>query len=156
MRLGPVVIASLTVSLLAFAADPLSGTWKINIEKSKLSDPARWKDAVAIIESHGDGFRQTMVRTTPDGKTTKSTSVISYDGKDTPVEGRPGDSTTAQRIDSFHLRIVYKSNGKQTGVLESTISPDGKTVTDTFKGIGRSGKPLDEIRVYDKQSDTAK
>jgi hypothetical protein len=155
MRFGVVGMVALVVSPLVFAADPFVGTWKINIEKSKLSDPARWKGAVAIMESTGGGLRTTFERPMPDGQIRRTSNVVSY-GKETPIEGSPGDTTIAERVDSFHLRIIYKTNGKQTGVLESTVSPDGKTVTDIHKGTGRSGKPLDEVRVYDKQSDSAK
>jgi hypothetical protein len=150
MRFGVIAIAALTVSMSAFAADPFVGTWKINIEKSKLSDPARWKGTVAIMEPTAGGLRNTFERPMPDGQIRRTSSVLFY-GKDTPAEGSPGDTTITERIDSFHLRVIYKTNGKQTSVLESTVSPDGKTITDTHKGTGRSGKPLDEIRVYDKQ-----
>ena len=47
---GAMAIAALTVSRLAFAADPFAGTWKQNIDKSFNSNP---RSAVIRIEPAG-------------------------------------------------------------------------------------------------------
>ncbi len=155
MRCGALGMIAVAVSLSAFAADPYVGTWKINIEKSMLSDPTRWKGTVVIMESIPNGFRNIFEQPMPDDQIRRTSSVLSY-AKDNPVEGNPQDTKTTERIDSHYLRVTFKTNGKKTSVLESTVSPDGKTITDIHKGTGRSGKPLDEVRVYDKQSDSTK
>lgn len=147
-------ISALCSVLFAFsvvAATPEVGIWKIDIEKSKLADPTSWNGRRIIIELTGNSRRLTFERSMPDGQIQKQVTVRSYDGKESIVEGRPGDTTTTQRTDDFHHRTIFKSKGKQTAVLESAVSPDGKTMTNTLKGIDSNGKAVDEIRVWHRQ-----
>jgi hypothetical protein len=133
------------------AANPEVGIWKIDLEKSKLANPTSWNGRRMIIEQTGNGRRITFERPMPDGQVQKQVAVRSYDGKESIVEGSAGDTTTTQRIDDFHHRTIFKTKGKQTVVLESTVSPDGKTMTNVFKGTRPNGKAVDEIRVWDRQ-----
>lgn len=151
MRFGTIAIAALAVTLSAFGADQNVGTWKINMEKSKLQNPAAWKGRRMIIESTDNGIRITFEQPMPDGQIQKRVSVRSLDGKENPVEGSPGHTTTSQRIDYFHIRTTFKTNGKETSALDGTISPDGKTMTNIVKGTDSHGKPFEEIRVFDRQ-----
>ena len=151
MRFGAIATASLAVALSAFGADQIVGTWKINTEKSKLVEPTSYNGRQMIIEPTGNGYRFTFEQPMPDGQIQKRVELRSSDGKEVAVEGRPGLATTMQRIDDFHHRTISKMNGKQVQVLESTISPDGKTMTNVVKGTDSKGKPYEEIRVFDRQ-----
>jgi len=54
------------------------------------------------------------------------------DGTDAPVTiaGKPSGETMAiKRIDDHHATAVLKSNGTLFGTAQSTLSPDGKTLT---------------------------
>ena len=134
-----------------FAATPDVGTWKIDIEKSKLINPTSWNGRRMIVELTGNGRRITFERPMPNGQIQKQAAVRSDDGKESVVEGSAGDTTTTLRIDDFHHRTIFKTNGKQTAVLDSTVSPDGKVMTNTLKGTDNNGKAVDEIRVWNRQ-----
>ena len=152
MKINMLAVCGVLFATSLLAATPEVGTWKINLEKSKLVSPASWNGRRMIIERTDNGSRRiTFERPMPNGQIQKQVAVRSYDGKESAVEGTPGETTTTQRIDDFHVRTVFKTNGKQTLVLESTVSPDGKVMTNTIKGMDKNGKPFDEIRVFDKQ-----
>jgi hypothetical protein len=71
--------------------------------------------------------------------------------KENPASGSPGETTVSQTIDPYHERTIFKRDGKEVAKLESVISPDGKTMTNTITGVGNDGKPVEEIRVWVKQ-----
>jgi hypothetical protein len=60
MRLNKFVLCILLIVGTAVAADPEVGTWKINIEKSKLRNPAAWKGRIMIIEQVGPDTRRVI------------------------------------------------------------------------------------------------
>jgi hypothetical protein len=133
-----------------FAADPMVGTWKINIEKSKLRNPAAWKGRSMIIEQvASDTFRITFILPNANGGVDRRVDIRSP--KENPVDGSPGETSVQQKIDEHHRRTIFKRNGTEVGKLESAISPDGKTTTNTISGVGNDGKPFEEVRVWDKQ-----
>src|SRR5262249_1540193 len=133
MRFGAIVIAVLTISLSAFAADPFVGTWKPNVEKWRLSAdaPERRKSEVITFESVGKGqYRQTI--TTLDGKATNATytqpDVWHVDGREYKFDG--GITRKAERIGLRHFRMTA-SSGKGKGVFDYVVSADGKTLNVT-------------------------
>jgi hypothetical protein len=155
MRCGAIVIATLRVSLSAFAADPFVGTWKpTNVARWKLSPGARErrKSELITFESVGkDQLRQTV--TTLDRKVTNATNtqpqVWLVDGKEHKSD--EGFTSKAERIDLGHfLTTALSSKGR--AVFDYVVSEDEKTLTLTRKGAGlTSGRPLDELLVYEKQ-----
>jgi hypothetical protein len=55
-----------------------------------------------------------------------------FDGSEAPVlaNGKPSGETMAiKRLDAHHSSTVLKMNGEQFGVSNSTLSPDGTTLT---------------------------
>jgi hypothetical protein len=126
------------------AADPFVGTWRPNLEKWKGSEDM--KSEVLTFEATGkDQYRLIGTR---DGKPTGNPPVVwIVDGKE-----RKEDETTSKidRIDDHHLR-VQRSSSVGNVVNDWVVSPNGKTVTVTRKGIGQKGQSVDTLWVYDKQ-----
>ena len=144
------VLALTLLSGTLIAADPRVGTWKMNLEKSKVPDPAAWKSRVMIVEATGpETFNVTFEDTRADGTVARRTDVLSFDGKKNPTAG--GRVRVSRRIDDHHAIDVFEKDGKEVERLEEVISADGKTMTDHLKGITTNGQPLDQIRVWDKQ-----
>jgi hypothetical protein len=126
------------------------GTWKINVEKSKLRNPAAWKGRSMIIEQVGsDTFHVTFLLPKANGGVERRVDIRSP--KENPVDGSPGETSVMQRIDEYHHRTIFKKDGKEIGKIESAISPDGRTTTNTINGVSNDGKPFEEIRVFDRQ-----
>ena len=136
---------------LAQSADPMLGTWKLNVEKSK----SPYKSGTSVIEAAGDGVKVTADMVGADGTAYHWTWTAKYDGKDVPITGTTpfGAGTVAAltRVDAHTAKIVGKRNGEV--ILTQTIvtSADGKTRTLTTKGKDAKGQPVETVSVYDKQ-----
>ena len=149
MRLSRLLLVGILCAATMLAADPQIGTWTINIEKSKLTHPAAWKGRKMIIEPAGaDAVRITFEQPLPNGEVQRRVNIRS--AKENPG-GNSGETSITQRIDEHHRRTIFKKDGKQVGTIDSTVSEDGKTMTNLFKGTDSKGNPIDEVRVFDKQ-----
>lgn len=148
----------LTLTALALcAADNSLGTWKRNIEKSKVNTstaiPNPYKSQVTVREAADGGVKVTSKGERMDGTPANSTYTIKYDGKPVPVTGiRDFDSISVKQIDAD----TFTSESKKTGgnyhtTGRTVISKDGKTMTNTQKGTDADGKPIAFTIMYDKQ-----
>jgi hypothetical protein len=135
-------------AVLAQSTDPLVGTWKLNVAKSK----APFKSGTSVIESVGKGIRFTVDLVGTDGSKSHWAFTADYDGKDVPVTGDSpyGDTVSVTRVDERTIQIVGKYQGKATTTHTITVSPDGKTRTSTAKGTDKNGKPVDSVSFYEK------
>ena len=135
----------------AQSPDPMLGTWKLNVEKSK----SPYTSGTSVIEAAGDGVKVTADMVGADGTAYHWTWTAKYDGKDVPVTGKTpyGDNGTVAltRVDANTVKIVSKIGGKTTLNQTITTSADGKTRTVTTKGVDAKGQPIETNTVYDKQ-----
>ena len=150
------VIALLFVSASLWAADakdPLMGTWKLNVAKSKYSSGQPPKGGTTTYEPYGkDGFKFTADNVDAQGKTTHVTFVAEYDGKDYPITGDPSrDTIFCKRIDSHSHQTTNKKDGKITTTSRRVISKDGKTLTLTTTGKTPQGQEVKNVLVFEKQ-----
>jgi uncharacterized cupredoxin-like copper-binding protein len=134
---------------LAQSSDPLIGTWKLNVAKSKSS----FKSGTTTIEAAGTGLKLTADVVAADGTANHWTVTANFDGKDNPVVGTSpyGDMAAFTRIDARTIRIVSKQGGKPTVTQTIAVSVDGKTRTTTTKGTDAKGQTIDSVAIYDKQ-----
>ena len=75
--------------VLAQATDTQVGTWKLNVAKSKYSPGPAPKSATTKIEAAGAGTKVIVDQTLADGATRHYEFTANYDGKDSPVVGKP-------------------------------------------------------------------
>jgi len=146
-----VVCAALVFSVAAKAADPQSGTWKLNVEKSKYSGPAPKANTLTITADektytvHAEGVDA-------QGKPSMTDFTAGFDGKDVAAKALPyGDTVSAKRIDANTVEVTMKKGGKTLVTVTSVVSKDGKTRTSTFHGKDEAGKDVHNVAVYDKQ-----
>ena len=145
-----VAVGVVSGTALAQSSDPLIGTWKLNVEKSKGTP---FKSGTTIVEAAGDGVKMTVDVERVDGTKYHWTFTAKYDGKDNPVTGDSpyGDVVALTRVDPHTTRTTIKKGGKPTVTQTITVSPDGKTRTTTTKGTGANGQPIDSTALYEKQ-----
>ena len=62
------LITALTLTVTTAAADQLSGTWKMNPEKSKYSPGPAPKDLTVVVESDENNYKLDATGTDGDGK----------------------------------------------------------------------------------------
>jgi hypothetical protein len=156
MRKAMLLLAVFGLVGSLWAADPMLGTWKLNIAQSTFTptQPAPKEETAVYRATGNDQYEIVVTRVGADG------SANSYKGTFPAVGGvltmeqpappkgmsviitivRPGESYT-----------TYTQDGKQVRLTHSVVSKDGKTLRNTSKGVDDKGKPYETIRVLDRQ-----
>jgi hypothetical protein len=144
--------AGSAAAVAAEAASPLTGTWNLNLEKSKFEPgPAPKSDSRTYVESP-QGVTVTVNIVTASGSTISEHSTYAYDGKDYPITGNPReDALSLNRVDAHTTIITQKLLGQVVGTETRVISASGKMMTISAKGTNANGVLFDRVAVYDKQ-----
>ena len=139
-------------AVLAQSGNPLIGSWKLNVAKSKYNKGPSSTSGTTKVEAAGAGVKLTVDLVGADGKASHWMFTANYDGKDNPVTGSSpyGDAVALTRIDAQTTRVVSKASGKVTVTQTIVVSGDGKTRTVTTKGT-LGGQAVDSVAFYDKQ-----
>jgi len=160
-------ILFLTVFALAgslWAADPIIGTWKLNIEKTRELNSGKSQNpesAANPIKEQIEVYRDldserielTLTRTRTDGTSSVSKLVWpAQGGAVTFLQGDPaGRSLIETLIAPGEWHVTYMRDGKQYMTVQKAVSKDGKTLRQTIKYLDRDGKLLESTTIYDKQ-----
>lgn len=153
-RLSVLLVVALAVvtagTLLAQTTDPLVGTWKLNVAKSKYTGAAPKSQTVKIEGT--DQARKVTVDVTPATGPDQHWEVMGGPGKDAPVKGNNpnADVYVFKQINANTLEAQYKKGGKPTILQTAVVSADGKTLTVTATGTNAAGQPVNNVAVYDK------
>jgi hypothetical protein len=150
------------ITVLAFAGsaalqaqgNPLVGTWKLNVTKSKFDPGPGYKSLTRTVEAQGDGVKYTFEGVSADGKPIAYGFSVKFDGKDNPISGSMpsgADTISAKRTDSNHFVATLKKGGNDIGTSKVTVSKDGKVTTVDSTGTTASGAKSHDVQVYDKQ-----
>jgi len=150
LLIGAILTAATSI---AAAADPLFGTWQLNLAKSKFSPgPAPKSMARTYAESAQGTITLTTTTTSADGKTGTATYTYKSDGKAYPVSGSAdADMAAVTRVNSLTANFKQMRTGATIATGVRTLSKDGKTLTVAQKGTHASGAPFDDVMVYDRQ-----
>src|SRR5579872_2625173 len=143
-------IVTLLSAGTAFAADPVLGTWKLNVEKSKFSGTRLTAGTRVYSESKGL-YTLEQKSTAADGKEVSSKTTYRENKEEKQAPGGISDVTLAKKIDANTWDFELKKDGKVVGRVHRTVSADGKTLTVHNTGTQLSGAKVDETLVYDKQ-----
>jgi hypothetical protein len=133
------------------AANPLVGTWHLNVAKSKFRTSPPPKSAIAKVTTSKDGEISVQLSiVNADGKNGEFQYTASYDGKDYPMSGsKVFDAISLKRIDDHTDEVIYKQKGKVIRTSKRTVSNDGKTLTITDESP--DGKSASVASVWDRQ-----
>ena len=146
-----IVIASM-FSLSAQTSDPLIGSWKLNIAKSKFSPGPPPNSGTIKYEPVGQGIGVTTEGVNAEGVHSATHYTANWDGKDYPILGSPtADTVSLKRIDRYTTERTDKKGGKVVGTLRRVVSQDGKTLTITTKSTNAKGQAVNNVIVYEKQ-----
>jgi hypothetical protein len=136
-------------------SNPLLGTWKLNLAKSKFEGVPALKSQTRTYEDWGGGIVHARFEgIDADGKPTLTEFAARYDGRDYPrvVKGSQTAGTIAlKRIDDLRSEFIYKEDGRVTITGTRTISADHKTSTVRYKGTNAQGAAVSATIVLDKQ-----
>ena len=130
----------------------LTGTWKLNLAKSKYSPGPPPKSGNLTYRAEGQNVRRIAEGVDSEGKPRKSEWLHIYDGQPHPTPGVAGYDTTAYtRVDAHTVTFSRTNAGKPTQTGSVVISGDGKSLTVTTTGTGPTGQQFNNLAVYDKQ-----
>jgi hypothetical protein len=142
----------LFLSSTSFAADNWLGTWKLNTAKSKFTKGPAPKSQTLTWQASDAGTKFMSEGADDQGKTTHTSYVSKFDGKDVPYEGNPNaDTASPKRIDANSYENTWKKGGKETITSKVVVSTDGKSLTATQMGKDAKGQTVEITAVYDKQ-----
>jgi hypothetical protein len=148
LKMSAVVLA-MSISLFA-AESPFSGTWKLNLAKSKMTPPVPKSD-IAVVNADENGLKLNEDVISDKGEALKISYEAKFDGKDYPVTGDPSsDSVSYQRVNANTLKGQTKKAGKVAMDATIVVSKDGKITTVNYTDYSQA-KPAKGIGVYDKQ-----
>jgi hypothetical protein len=150
--LSLIMLAAVLYAGPALAADPVIGTWKLNVAKSKFSSGGTLTAGTRVY-TEADGVYTLDQKLTPaDGKEISNRAQY-RDGKEVKqTAGGPGpDATRAKKINANSWEFVLKKDGKIVGHVHRVVSADGKTLTVHSTGMHLSGGTGNEKLVFDRQ-----
>jgi hypothetical protein len=137
-----------------FAADAFTGTWKLNVAKSKLAPGTEVKDLTVVVAEQGENLVVTVKGTGGDGTPVSVKYAFPMKGGALSyTEGAPttGATVTTKRVNATTIDGASSLNGKEVASAHSVVGDDGKTLTRVVKGMDAQGKPYQNTEVYEKQ-----
>jgi hypothetical protein len=134
-------------------SSPLIGTWKLNLEKSKLTPGTAPRSQTATFQQDGQNIKNTNQTIDAQGNATTSVLLHIYDGQPHPTTGNPlYDASAYLRLDANTVVYSRFKGGKLVQIGTIAVSQDGKSRTNTASGIlGPNGLAGTTVSFYDKQ-----
>jgi hypothetical protein len=150
--LGALLTIGSAVIAAGIDADPVVGTWKLNLAKSTFGGGPALKSQIRIYSQSAQGVTLKMTTVSAEGKETTTQTTYNVNGKDYPSMGNPDfDSLSGMRIDTNTTEFTLKRSGKPVGTIRRAVSKDGRTLTLNFVITNANGVQLSELSVFDKQ-----
>jgi hypothetical protein len=155
MRRAMLLLAVLGLVSTLWAADPLVGTWKLSIAKSKFApgQEAAIKELTIVNREVGADLETTFEGIGANG----SPFSIKFT---CPLQGGLLKSAQASTEGTFVVITVIEpgnmygtsvQNGKQVEVTHTFVSKDRKTATRTSKAVDAQGKITETVLVLEKK-----
>jgi hypothetical protein len=134
------------------ADDPILGTWKLNLSKSKYIPGPAPRSQTRVYRRTPDGIFVTIE--TVDSKGRKQPTIEfeeKYDGKEYPIKGSEiGDALVLKRINNYLSEATMKHGGMVVATTRRIITDNGKTLMLIYQETDFE-RPVDNIIVYDRQ-----
>jgi len=155
MRKLVVFLLALGLTGVVYADSPFTGTWKLNVAKSKTASYPNAPKAETVTVTESNDTRNVAVQgTDASGKafTEHFTHPLSG-GTVKYSEGGATDGTTesVKKINANTVHATFMKDGKEAGTERITVSPDGKTMRIMERGTSPDGKPVSGEFVFEKQ-----
>jgi hypothetical protein len=156
MRKSLLLFAVIGLGGSLWAADPIIGTWKLNMDKSTGSQPAAapMKEQIEVYRELDSGqIEYSSTRIGADGSTSLFKSSFPKQGGTATVlqGGTEGISYVNTLIEPGNWFLTVMVNGRQVGVIHKTFSKDGNIMIQKLKGVGAKGKYSEGESLFDKQ-----
>ena len=140
-----------TAPSAAAAGDPMEGTWKLNLAKSKYNPgPAPQSSIVTIkIENNTETYSAENVDAA--GTATHGAFAVKLDGSEAPVTGLSyADTISIKRISPNHVVATLRKDGKVAMTVNVQVAADGTSRTLVYTGKNAEGKAEHDVVTFDK------
>ena len=139
-------------SLAQAQQNPLVGTWKTNLAKSKVYLGGAATNQTVKYEASGpNGIKYTSDRIGGDGTKSHVEFTATLDGSTAPYKGvQDRDSIKIKRIDVNSYQVFYLNHGEVVQINFWIVSKDGKTLTTVSTGVGTDKQVFSRLVVADK------
>ena len=163
MRKAMLLLTVFSLAGSLWAADPIIGTWKLNIAKSKSrtgGDVTAKERTDVYREIEGNQIEWTRTETRADGSLSSSRLIwpqqggivtLILPGKEPVTKTPDGESMIETLIEPGKWYVTRLRDARQRSVYHKIVSSDGKTLSVIVKGHDEQGKPYESLTVYDKQ-----
>ena len=136
------------------AADPVLGTWHLNVAKSRYDPGPPSKSITRTYRLEKGEIRAIVVTVYKNGNSDTVYYPADYDGKEHPVSGAPDrDGIVMKRINEYTAESLLTHAGKTIGTSRRTVSADGLTMTITFRGVAVNGDEVNNTAYYEKEKE---
>ena len=129
-----------------------SGTWKLNIAKSKFSSTeyaARSETRTYVVS--GNRVRMNSNLTPSSGKAMKWSYSAAWDGKAYPTSGNPNaDHIILMPVSDREVKSRSMLHGKPSATSTATVSADGKQIMLTRSILTAKSGPTNDTLVFDR------
>jgi hypothetical protein len=150
--LGALMTIGSAVMAAGSDADPVVGTWKLNLPKSTFAGVPAYKSQIRAYSRSARGLTLKMTTVSAEGKETTTQATYQLNGKDYPSMGNPDfDSLSGMQIDTNTVEFTLKRAGKPVGKIRRAVSNDGRTLTINFVVTNSNGIQTAALTVFDKQ-----
>ena len=141
-----------TAATAAGASDPVVGTWKLNLEKSKFAADRAPKSQTRVYSESAGGTKMSVTGVKADGSSMSMEATLTYDGKDVAVTGSPEfDTLVLTKVNGTTVKSEMKKDGKVVGHTTRTISGKGAVLTLKTAMKTAKGGTTHDVAVFDKQ-----
>ena len=154
-------VPSLLLAQAPMYEDPFNGSWKLNVEKSKMQPRtfSKWETVVYRVTGNTEVYTSDVITGDDEHEVTQyngrynddkeyPSTVIVY-GKDTVRVQTT--NLMLRKINERTRERVYKRDGRIATIMRRQMSPDGKTITSSIMSVDAAGKEnVFETRVFEK------
>jgi plastocyanin len=138
VALKPALIAVLTLATTAFAQSPLTGTWKFNEAKSKITgDSVHFAPAADGAVKFSNAY---------------GNYTFKFDGA--PVTTSMGATAQWTKVDENTWQVVLKKGSTPLGTDTYKLSPDGKSLEWSSEGTKPNGDTFKDTATYKRTAGT--
>jgi hypothetical protein len=148
------ILWGIMLTPLLWAADPINGTWKLDVHSSKFLGQPPEEQIEKYSELSSGDIEMVLTRVQTNGTSTSirltwpSQGGVVHD----PAGALPkGQTATEILLGPGDWLTIFLIDGKQVIAMHKVISTDGKTMTQKFKTVDQQGRPGEQVQVLHRQ-----
>lgn len=145
----------LFATVLVAAENPFIGTWKMRPDKSTFVSGQEMKEMTLVFTADGDKIRHVVTGTYVNGQSLDEGgpqgSILPWDGKPHVVHEGPTVVVSCTPVKDRSSEATMTLDGKLVRRVLTTVSADGRTLTENRDNYDPHGKNSKTVVVFERQ-----